>query len=208
VRHSHVRFQRSRRQAERELACLVAEHEAKPTPVVDEPRVWGPLTTLNGAIAAWRDNRWDDLSPKTVRHYESIWRVHIEPAIGRQRVVSLTAYDVERFYRSLKAQGLSQATVRRVKAVLHGACRLAQKWSGGTLHNPASGADLPIWRLEERRDAVRAPEIGEVQAQIAAAEKDSLRLGAFMRLLAATGMRWLSSPTGIFSAPRSAVRPT
>jgi integrase len=189
VRHSHARFQGSRRQAERELARLVAEHEAKPAPVVTEPRAWGPATTLNNAITAWRDNGWDDLSPKTVRHYESMWRVHIEPVIGRQRIVSLTTYDVELFYRSLKAQGLSQATVLQVKSVLHRAGRLAQKWSDGTLHNPAAGADLPVWRLEERRDAVRAPEPAEVRALIAAAEEDCVRLGAFMRLLAATGMR-------------------
>jgi len=189
VHHRHARFRGSRRQAERELARMVAEQEARPAPALEEPRLWGPSTTVNDAISAWRDNGWEDLSPKTARHYESIWRVHIFASIGRRGISSLTTYDVERFYRSLKAAGLSQATVRQVKSVLHRACRLAQKWSGGSLHNPAADADLPVWRLEEKREGVRAPSLGEVRALIQAAMAAEIRFGTLVRLLAATGMR-------------------
>jgi integrase len=189
VQHRHVTFKGSRRAAERELARLVAAQDAAPAPVPEEPTVWGPATTVNDAIRAWRDNGWDDLSPKTVRHYESVWRVHIEPAIGRRRIAGLGPYDVDCYYRSLKAEGLSMATVRQVKAVLHRACRLVRKWSGGVLPNPAADADLPVWRLEERRADVRAPSAEEVRALISAAEADDMRVGAFLRVLAATGMR-------------------
>lgn len=189
VHHRHARFQGSRRQAERELARMVVEQEAKPTPVVEGPKLWGPSTTVNDAISAWRDNGWGDLSPKTARHYESVWKVHLSSSIGRRKIASLSPYDVERFYRSLKERGLSQAGVRQVKAVLHRSLRLAQKWSGGALHNPAADADLPAWRLEERRDEVRAPEVAEVRTLIAAAEVVDIRFGVFLRLLAATGMR-------------------
>src|SRR5204863_252264 len=155
-----------------------------------ERQCWGATTTVNDAIAAWRDNGWDDLSPKTVRHYESLWRVHIEGSIGRRRIASLGTYDVERYYRSLKAQGLSAATVRQVKAVLHRSCRLVHKWSGGSLPNPAADADLPTWGLDERRPEVRAPEVAEVRLLLAAAEAErDPRMGAFVRVLAATGMR-------------------
>jgi hypothetical protein len=99
------------------LARLVAEHEAKPAPVRERRTRWGPTTTVNDTIDTWRANGWDDLSPKTARHYESIWRVHIEPTIGRRRIVELGTYDVERFYRSLKSAGLSAATVYQVKAI-------------------------------------------------------------------------------------------
>lgn len=189
VHHRSARFHGSRRQAERELARMVAEQEARPVPPMEAPREWGSSTTVNDAIAAWRDNGWDDLSPKTARHYESIWRVHIEGCIGQRKIATLTTYDVERFYRSLKAQGSSQPLVRQVKAVLHRSCRLAQKWSGGRLQNPAADADLPVWRLEERPAAVRAPEVAEVRALIRAAEAEDIRIGAFLRLLAATGLR-------------------
>ena len=189
VRHRHSRFHGTKRQAERELARLVAEQDGTPAPALDEPKLWGPTTTVNDAIRAWRDNGWDDLSPKTTRHYESIWRVHIEPSIGRHKIATLGPYEVERYYRTLKAQGLSQATVRQVKAVLHRSCRLVQKWSGGTLRNPASDAELPSWRLDERSEEVRSPDIQEVQALLAAAEGGDRRISAFLRLLATTGLR-------------------
>lgn len=117
--------------------------------------------------------------PKTARHYESVWKVHLSSSIGRRKIASLSPYDVERFYRSLKERGLSQAGVRQVKAVLHRSLRLAQKWSGGALHNPAADADLPAWRLEERRNEVRAPEVAEVRTLIAAAEVVDIRFGVF-----------------------------
>lgn len=189
VRHRHARFQGSRRAAERELARLVADQEAKPAPAVEEPKRWGPSTTVNDAISAWQANGWEDLSPRTADHYESVWRVHIRQSIGRRKIATLGPYDVERFYRSLKDQGLSQATVRQVKAVLHRSLRLAQKWSGGTLRNPAADADMPTWRLGEGREPVRAPALGEVRALIAAAEAEDIRSGVFIRLLVATGMR-------------------
>ena len=73
--------------------------------------------------------------------------------------------------------------------MLHRSCRLAHKWSGGTLPNPAADADLPIWRLDERRPDVRAPEVHEVRKLLATAEAEDLRFGCFLRLLATTGMR-------------------
>ena len=190
VRHRHVTFKGSRRAAERELARLVAGQDASPAAVPEEPVRWGVTTTVNDAIAAWKENGWDDLSPKTVRGYESTWKVHIASTIGRRRIASLGTYDVERYLRSLKAAGLSAATVYQVKAVLHRSCRLARKWSGGTLPNPAADADLPVWSLDERRAPVRAPELDEVRRLLSvAAEGDDPRFGCFLRVLAATGMR-------------------
>lgn len=189
VRHRHARFEGSRRQAERELARMVAEQQLAPAPVVDAPRAWGAATTVNDAIVAWRDNGWDDLSPKTALRYESVWVNHVRDGIGRQRIAAMGPYEVERYFRALKAEGLSEGSVRMIRAVLHRACRLARRWSGNTLPNPFADAELPTWRLEERRAAVRAPEADEVRALIAAAEAEDLRVGVFVRLLAATGMR-------------------
>jgi len=189
VRHRHVTLKGSRRQAERELARLVADQDSQPAAVPEQPANWGPATTVNDAVAAWRDNGWDDLSPKTAQHYESIWKVHIAPTIGRRRIAILGTYDVEHYYRSLKADGLSMSTVRQVKAVLHRSCRLAHKWSAGVLPNPIADADLPTWRLEEQRAEVRAPEPHEVQALLTAATAEGLRFGVFLRVLAATGIR-------------------
>lgn len=61
-----------------------------------------------------------------------IWRLHVKDTIGRRRIAEHTPWDFERYFRTLKAQGESQASVRYVRAMLHRACRLARKWSGGT----------------------------------------------------------------------------
>ncbi|MDA8301173.1 MAG: hypothetical protein M0005_06430 [Actinomycetota bacterium] len=52
VRHRSARFHGSRRQAERELARMVAEQEARPVPPMEEPREWVSSTTVNDAIEA------------------------------------------------------------------------------------------------------------------------------------------------------------
>ena len=190
VRHRQATFQGTRRQAERELARLVAEQESAPAAVPEEPVAWGPTTTVNDAIAAWRENGWEDLSPKTAGRYESCWENHIRKSIGRQRIASLGPYEVERYFRQLKAKGLSEGSVRMIRAVLHRSCRLARRWSGNILPNPIADSELPTWRLNEKRERVRAPSGVEVSALLEAAERhEDIRTAVFMRLLAAAGIR-------------------
>jgi hypothetical protein len=96
IRHRSHTFQGSKRAAEKELARLVLAQDAAPQVVPDEAsRPWGPTTTINDAISGWKANGWDDLSPVTSRRYESIWKLHIENAIGKKRIASLSPYDVD-----------------------------------------------------------------------------------------------------------------
>jgi integrase len=189
VRHRHATVHGTRRSAERELARLVAEQESSPVQAPDEPINWGPTTAINDAIAAWQANGWEDLSPKTARRDESAWEVNIGKSIGRRRIATLGPYDVEQYFRGLKHKGLSEGSVKMVKAVLHRACRPARRWSGNTLPNPIADTELPAWRLHERGEKVRAPEPEEVTALLIAAGNDDPRVAPFLRLLSATGMR-------------------
>ncbi len=191
VRQRSVLFRGAKRSAERELARLVAEHDRAPVVVPDEStRPWGPTTTINDAIEGWKANGWADLSPTTVRRYEGIWRVHVRDSIGRRRVVSLGPYDVERYFRALKTSGLSEASVRQTRAMLHRACRLARKWSSNSLPNPITDTELPDWSIAETGPAVRSPTAEEVRRLLSAAQSDrDQRVPAFVRLVAATGMR-------------------
>ena len=191
VRQRSVLFRGTKRSAQRELTRLWAEQDRAPAVVRDDTaRAWGPATTINDAIEAWQANGWDDLSPSTVRRYEGVWRVNIKDSIGRRRIASLGPYDVERYFRDLKTSGLSQASVRYVRAVLHRACRLARKWSNNTLPNPITDTEPPEWTLAEKASAVRSPSADEVRRLLAAAVCDGdPRVSAFVRLVAATGMR-------------------
>jgi integrase len=189
VRHGNQTFRGGKRAAERELTRLVAaaENEPVPPPVVEAPR-WSQSTTVNDAIQGWKDNGWEDLSPSTVRRYENMWMKHIHGSIGQQRLTALSPYDVEKYFRRLKANGLAEASVRQIRALMHRACRLARKWSGGALPNPIADTELPTWALDERNE-VRAPTLEEVRTLIAAANKLDPSFAAVLRLVAATGMR-------------------
>ena len=94
---------------------------------------------------------------------------------------------MERYFRDLKAQGLTEASVRQVRVMLHRACRLARKWSGGALANPIADTELPAWTLADRTE-VRPPTVDEVVALLQAAA-DDVRFAVLLRLVAATGMR-------------------
>jgi hypothetical protein len=132
-----------------EMARLVTEQAAEPE-LIPQEMSFGPSTTVNMAIEAWRENGWKDLSPNTTRRYRSIWTIHIRGIIGRRKIASLSPYDVELYLRGLKKDGLSEASVRQTRAILHRACRLAQKWSGNVLPNPMSGTEMPDWVLHEQ----------------------------------------------------------
>ena len=188
VKHRYLRFRGSKRQAERELARLVSEQEAEPEPIVESELKWHSGTTINDAIAAWRDNGWQDLSPTTARRYEGIWRVQIKDSIGRRRISSLSSYDVEKYLRGLKDEGLAEASVRQVRAVLGRACRLTRKWSGGVLPNPVADSELPNWSISDE-NPVRSPSLEEVQRLISASSQIDPRMATMVRLVIATGMR-------------------
>lgn len=192
VRHRSRLFRGTRKAAERELARLVVAQEEQPQAVPsDTSRRWGPTTTFNDAIEAWRENGWDDLSPMTARRYDGVWRTHIKDSFGRRRIASTGPYDVEQFLRQLKAAGAGRETVRYVRAILHRSCRLARKWSGNTLPNPVTDTEMPKWTDADKGSPVhvRAPTLEEVVALLKAAESLDLRYRAALQVLAATGMR-------------------
>jgi integrase len=190
VQHRSRLIHGTQRAAERELARLITNQEAAPAIVAnDASRPWGPATTINDAITGWKANGWDDLSPSTTRRYDSIWTTHIKNAIGRRKIASLSPYDVEVYFRSLKTAGLSEASVRQARAMLHRACRLARKWSGNELPNPIADTELPAWKVSEQTNDVRAPSIEEVRALLISAKSLGARIYAYMLLIAATGIR-------------------
>jgi integrase len=186
VRHRHATFHGTKREAERALARLIADEERAPTPLPN-PR-WGETTTINDALEGWSENGWDNLSPSTVRRYQSLWKTHVRDSIGRERIVSLSPFDVEKYFRWLKSLGLSEASVRQLRAMLHRACRLARKWSNGNLPNPIADTELPAWSIGDKVE-VRAPSAEEVRRLLKAAEDHDTRLGVLFRVVAATGIR-------------------
>jgi len=190
IRHKSRLFRGSKRAAEKELRGLLAAQDFEPeVPAESEVRDWGNTTTINDAIEGWKLNGWDDLSPVTFRRYENVWKVHIEKTIGRERISSLTPYEVERYFRGLKNAGCGRETVRYVRSILNRACRLARKWSGNELPNPILDTELPTWPLSDAREPVRAPTTKEVRLLLQKAQQLDRRYAACLRVIAATGVR-------------------
>ena len=188
VRHKHATFIGSKRAAERELARLSFEFESSAHLTQADKAVWGAKTTFNDAILAWQENGWQDLSPKTVIDYESIFRLYIRDRIGIKPISTTGVFELEAYFRSLSEAGLGTSGIRRVRAILHKATRLAGKWSGGTIPNPVSQADLPKPRSSS--GPVRAPLLEEVRTILkSAATESDIRIAVFIRVLAATGIR-------------------
>ncbi|MHB1487736.1 MAG: tyrosine-type recombinase/integrase [Acidimicrobiales bacterium] len=117
-----------------------------------------------------------------------MWQCHIRDSIGTRRIAQLGPYGVESYFRELKAAGRSEASVRQIRAVLHRACRLARKWSNGSLTNPVAETELPELTLDESSEEVRSPTAEEIRRILAAAHQADVRLSAFSRLVAATGV--------------------
>jgi integrase len=190
VRHKSKLFRGSRRAAERELAALVAAQDFEPeSPPEQATKRWNRSTTINEAIEAWKDNGWGDLSPVTVRRYENVWRLHIERSIGKERIASLTPYDVEQYFRQLKTKGVGRETVRYVRAMLNRACKLARKWSANELINPIADTELPSWGINGAPGPVRSPTVEEVRRLLHKAEELDPRYATCLRVIAATGTR-------------------
>jgi integrase len=182
-------FEGSKRAAERELARLVATVDDERADHQLLPAGWGHDTTINQAIEGWRRNGWEDLSPNTTNRYDGIWRNYIAESIGRRKIVSLTPYEVESYFRDLKRAGLGPKSIRQIRAVLHRACRLARMWSSGLLPNPIEDTEMPDWALHEQPVEVRAPTVRELRRVLAEAALDEPRLAVFIRVVAASGAR-------------------
>ena len=195
IRHRYVTFHGGKREAQRELNRLVAELEYGGEPRDQALREatadpdWGPKTTFNDAIEGWKLNGWADLSPNTTKRYQSLWDTHISAGIGARRIAATRPYEVERFFRTMKAAGQSKSSVHQARAILHRASRLARKWSGNLLPNPVADTEMPEWTLQEQPGEQRSPSVDEVRLLLAAAGEDDVRLEAFIRLVAATGAR-------------------
>ena len=188
VRHKHTTFVGSKRAAERELARLSLEFESTAQPSPDQGTLWGVRTTFNDAILAWKENGWQDLSPKTVSDYESLYRRHIKDKVGDKAIAKIGVFELEAYFRTLSQNGLGTSGIRQVRAILHKAAKLAGKWSGGVIPNPVSLADLP--KSSSKSGQVRSPTLEEVRTILQIAEEgNNIQIAVMIRLIAATGMR-------------------
>ena len=175
-------FRGGRREAERELARLVAEVEA------------GSTTAAAGTVAElcnkWFEYACPNLSPAVSAEYRRLLDRRILPRWGSTPVRRLRTSELDGWYSQLRRSGsatggpLSPNSVVRVHAILRRALNQGVRW-GWITTNPAVAATPP--RVLRRQLDIPSP--ADIARLIAAAELVNPALPAFIRLAAASGAR-------------------
>lgn len=202
-RQRSIVFHGNKREAERELARLVAE--------ADEGRQSATQATLAVLLERWWEQKRQRLSPTTSEEYRRLIDRRIVPDLGRVKLNRLTAADLEAYYLHLERKGgLAPSSIRQVHAIVSGALKQAVKWRWIPA-NPARDASLP----PARRSRIEPPSPAKVRALMSAAEEHSPEMGMFIRLAAllgarrgeVCGLRWedFDEPTGTIKVRRGVV---
>jgi integrase len=121
-------------------------------------------------------------SPKTLRTYADLVRLHIAPELGRLELGKLSAQQVQSLLRKKERAGLSSRTVSHIRGVLRTALNDGVRL-GVVVRNVALLTDPPRHRAPEREPLTAQ----EARALLAAADGD--RIAALYRLALTLGLR-------------------
>src|SRR5918997_1394478 len=108
----------------------------------------GPMS-VGAFIERWiEDSVRGSVRQSTYQRDEYLCRKHLVPALGKKKLKTLNAADVQRFYRDKLDSGLSSATVHKLHVLLHKALKQAVRW-GLAPRNVADDVDAPKVHKEE-----------------------------------------------------------
>lgn len=200
VRHGGKQYSRtvnggSERAASRELARFVTEITSRPV-----TSAAGRTASFRELLDAYVDHMSPDWSESTARLTPLMIERQLAP-LAETKLAKLTTGDIERFYGTLRRQGLGPARIRRIHSVVHAALELGVRWEW-IVANPASRVRL----AEVPKARVTPPTVDELRRLVAAAERgyDRAKRGhpgvtekvagdptfaLFIRLAAASGAR-------------------
>src|SRR5580693_8955853 len=155
----------TKKEAEKALARLVTE--------VDDGRHSASAAgTFGNLLDRWLETKAQSVAPATISNYRWVTEKYIRPDLGRARLATLKAADIDSFYVRLAAQPgdrgkiLSPRTIRICHAVIRQALDQARKW-GLITRNPAIDASPPRSRHHE----IHPPSVEQVQMLLAAAKE-------------------------------------
>lgn len=177
-------YGRTRAEVERKLRTLLTNLEQGILPSPER-------LTLRQYLEDWLGAQGARLRPSTARQYAQTIRNHICPALGHERLASLTATRIERFLSSLLEQGYSANTVRLARCVLRRA--LADAVRDGLCARNAAALARPV-RIDPPRVTVWSVE--EAARFLEVAEEHWLGplfcflIGTGVRVSEALGLSW------------------
>jgi integrase len=122
--------------------------------------------------------------PSTLLGYRRKIEHDIRPALGHIALAKLSSEQLDKFYASQTARGLSSATIRQLHAILGAACHQGIKWKW-IRENPTVNASPP----PVRNPQMTIPTVEEVNILYRAARDLDPVLGTAVALAALTGAR-------------------
>ena len=176
-------FRGTRREAERELARLVAENDGF-VPRRDHE------STVAKLLEKWLEFASPSLSPRTAMVEGGYVKSVIAPMIGHLQISKVTSLDLDRFYRHLVDVGgpkgpYSPASIVRVHGIMRRAFAQGVRW-GWIRQNPAREASPP--RDTTPRQFV-PPTPDQVAQLLAEAKRRDSQMATLLRLAVSTGAR-------------------
>jgi integrase len=146
--------------------------------------------TVGAFVERWlEDSVRGAVRQSTYRRDESLCRVHLVPGLGKTKLKTLNAADVQRFYRAKLDSGLSSATVHKLHVVLHKALKQAVRW-GLPPRNVVDDVDAPNIQKhevtpltrEEARRLLDTAKRDRLEALYVVAVQSGLRQGELLAL--------------------------
>jgi len=142
-----------------------------------------------GTVGEWFD-RWlqevnDSLAPTTAATYETIWRKHAEPLIGRNKLDRFGWEDVEEFQRRLQERQVGGSVIAKLRVIMHKGFQVARKRRVFLGENPIAATSPPRYQPKERATLTLA----QAQRLIQTCERSDDRLEAAVVLAVACGLR-------------------
>lgn len=170
-----------RASTKREAKAALSELEVE----VRSGRVGPEDVTLADLLDRWMEHlESKGRSQNTLYGYRRYIDREILPVLGSTRLSKLSTLNVDRFYDSLVDRGLAAGTVRQAHAILRASLNQAEKW-GLVGRNVAKLASPPAQPQREQHP----PTIDQVRRLLETATEAGPTFAAYVRLVAATGMR-------------------
>lgn len=152
-------FRGTQKEAEKELAKLVNSYN------IGELVKTPDKMTVNDLMDLWFDNHVEQKNKRqTIIWYKKLFKVHIEPSIGRIKLSKLSSIHIEKFYNDLQSKSCSSTLINAIHRTLRASFNWGIKKRILSV-NPCALVEKPslkkpihkIWTPEETIQFFNAP---------------------------------------------------
>jgi integrase len=99
----------------------------------------------------------EKMKPNTRNMYRELWKNHIAPAFGPERMRGISGFEIDRFLSRKYKQGYASQTVLHLRSVLSKMLKTAVKWRW-LAENPARDIEAPPKRVNREQRALSVEE--------------------------------------------------